>query len=872
MMISGSVRIPRAKQFPRFVRRGRRRLAAPASSSAARAAKSLLALVVAWLFVIGQKAPAFAAAPEQFALFPSDLRLSTPESRQQLIVQEIERGEVGRQQTSGIEWSSSDPNIATVNAGLVSPISDGRATITAKIGGQTTTASVTVEGMNNPFSWAFRGHVEPLLAKIGCNSGACHGALAGKGGFRLSLRGYDPAADCFNIVKQDRGRRVDLADPGKSLILAKPSGAIAHKGGVRFGTNSLEYRILSEWISSGAAPPRDADPRVEALEISPARSVQRVGDSQQILLRARYSSGRTEDVTRWVKWSSTDESVCRVDDAGKTQVVGPGEGAVVAWFASKLAIARVTVPYPQRPADSGQIVDRRKPRNFIDEAIDKQLARLNLPASPACSDAEFLRRAYIDTIGRLPEVAEARAFLQDSSPSRRDALIDKLLARPEFADYWTYKWSDMLMLNGTRLRPKALQTYYKWIHQQVADNVPWDQFVRAIVTATGESVANGPTNFYALSQSPEDMSENVCQAFLGLSIGCAKCHNHPLEKWTNDQYYGMASLFARVRAKGWGGEGRDGDGQRTLYVAESGELVQPRTGKPQPPTPLDGRALDFDDPADRRVTLAAWLTAPENPYFARSIANRVWANFFGVGLVEKVDDMRVSNPASNEALLLQAADFLVRHKFDLKSLMRAILQSNAYQRSSRPLAGNHLEHRFYSRYYPRRLMAEVLHDAIVQVTEIPTKFDSIAFPGNDRQKTEFYPLGTRAVQLYDAAVENYFLQTFGRNPRRIVCECERSDEPTMVQVLHLSNGDTLNEKLHAPGNRLEKLLNLRREGISSAAVIDEIYLASMSRFPTDVERQHLLPLLPSPGAKDEREIVEDVFWGLLSSREFLFNH
>jgi Protein of unknown function (DUF1553) len=300
--------------------------------------------------------------------------------------------------------------------------------------------------------------------------------------------------------------------------------------------------------------------------------------------------------------------------------------------------------------------------------------------------------------------------------------------------------------------------------------------------------------------------------------------------------------------------------------------VQPRTGKPQPPTPLDGQPLRFDDPADRRLALARWLTAPENPYFARSITNRVWANYFGVGLVEKVDDMRVSNPSSNEVLLSAVARYLAERKFDLKALMRVILQSNAYQRSSRPLAGNRSDHRFYSRYYPRRMMAEVLHDAIVQVTEVPTRFDSIGFPGNDKQKTDFYPLGTRAVQLYDAAVENYFLQTFGRNPRRIVCECERSDEPTMVQVLHLSNGATLNDKLHTPGNRLEKLTMLRRAGMSSAAVVDEIYLACLSRYPNEPEREHLLALLPPPGSPAEAEIIEDVFWGLMSSREFLFNH
>ncbi len=834
--------------------------------------KIRIELILGILIGCSPAAPALAAASEGLVVLPGEFTLATPASRQPLIVQEIERGEVGRQATNGIEWTTSDPRIAVVVDGVVSPVHDGRATITAKVAGRIATAQVVVEGTGRPFAWSFRNHVLPVLAKEGCNSGACHGALAGKGGFRLSLRGYDPAADYFNIVKQDRGRRVELSDPGRSLFLAKPSGAISHKGGTRFETSSLEYRILSEWIGEGTAPPSQRDASVEGIEILPARSLAAVGRSQRILARARYSDGRTEDVTRWVKWSSADESVCRVDDHGSAQVIGPGEGAIVGWYASKLAIARLTVPYEGAPASAGQVVDDRQPRNFIDQQIDKQLARLNLPASPACTDAEFVRRSYVDTIGRLPSVDEARAFLADGSPGRRDALIESLLARPEFSDYWSYKWSDVLMLSGTRLRPQALKAYYDWIHKQVSDNVPWDRFAGAVVTAVGDSLESGPTNFYTLSQSPEEMSENVCQAFMGLSIGCAKCHNHPLEKWTNDQYYGMASLFSRVKAKGWGGEGRSGDGRRTIYVAESGELVQPRTGKPQAPAALDQRPLDFDDPADRRASLARWLTKPGNPYFARSIANRVWANYFGVGLVEKVDDMRVSNPASNDGLLSAAADYLTANHYDLKALMRAILRSNAYQRTSRPLPGNRLEQRFYSRYYPRRMMAEVLHDAIVQATEVPTKFDFIAFPGADREKTDFYPLGTRAVQLYDAAVENYFLQTFGRNPRRIVCECERSDEPTMVQVLHLSNGTTLNDKLHAAGNRLEKLLRLRGRGMSSASVLDEIYLACLSRYPSESERASLLDLLPPPGDKAESEIAEDVFWGLMSSREFLFNH
>jgi hypothetical protein len=464
--------------------------------------------------------PAFAASAGPsggLAILPAQATLSTPESRQTFIAQEIAAGEPRRQRVSGITWSSSDPKVATVVDGTVSPVADGAATIIAKVDGATASARVVVQGLARPFSWSFRNHVEPILAKQGCNSGACHGALAGKGGFKLSLQGYDPAADFFNIVKQDRGRRIELADPGQSLLLAKPSGAIAHKGGLRFATTSLDYRVIAEWISKGAAPPGASDARVVSLEVLPARSSQKVGDRQQILVRAFYSDGRAEDVTRGVKWSSADETVCRVDDHGQAQVIGPGEGAIVAWFASKLAIARVTVPFSDAPGQPPATALGPKPRNFIDDQVDKQLARLNLPPSPACTDAEFIRRATVDTIGRLPTIDEVRSFLVDPSTTRRDALIVALLARPEFSDYWTYKWSDLLMLNGTRLRPQALKAYYQWIQKQVQSGVPWDRFVRAIITSTGESVENGPTNFYALSQSPEDMTENVCQAFLGLS-------------------------------------------------------------------------------------------------------------------------------------------------------------------------------------------------------------------------------------------------------------------------------------------------------------------------------------------------------------------
>ena len=426
----------------------------------------------------------------------------------------------------------------------------------------------------------------------------------------------------------------------------------------------------------------------------------------------------------------------------------------------------------------------------------------------------------------------------------------------------------MLLINGTRLRPVAVKTYYQWVHDSVRENKPWDQIVREILTATGASNENGATNFYALHQSPENMTENACQAFLGLSIGCAKCHNHPLEKWTNDQYYSMANLFARVRAKGWGGDGRNGDGIRTLYVAASGDLIQPQRGKPQPPAPLDSPALEFDDPSDRREALADWMTDPANPYFSRAIANRVWANFFGRGLVEQVDDLRLSNPASNEPLLAAAAQHVIDSKFDLKQLMRVILQSETYQRSSQPLADNRDEERYLSRYYPRRLMAEVLLDSIDQTLGTTTAFNEVAFPGADKQKTDFYKKGTRAIELYDAAVASYFLKTFGRNPREITCECERSDEPSMVQVLHLSNGETLNPKLAAKDNLIGRLI---KDDADDETIINAVFVAALARKPTSNELKNLLAVV-AEYKDDRRTALQDVAWSVLTSTEFTFNH
>ena len=822
-------------------------------------ALTLLALFVSTLSV----------RAESLVVIPAEVHLTGPEAQQYLLAERVLNGRmIGQAEMP--EWSSSDEKVVAVEGGVLTPRSNGIATVHVKAGGLSATAKVTVSDFDKPHSWSFRNHVLAVFAKSGCNSGACHGALAGKGGFRLTLRGYDPATDFHTITKQARGRRIELSDPGRSLILTKPTGAMPHKGGLRFEPDSRNYRVVSEWIADGAAAPSDIDPTVERLEVLPESVRLEVGQTQDFTVRAHYSDGHTEDVTQWAKFTSANEAVARVDEAGQVTIIGHGEGAVTAWFASRIVISRVTSPYPHEVP--GEVYAEAPRRNFIDEQIVAKLQDLNLRPSPQCDDATFIRRAFIDAIGTLPTSNEVRKFLAYKSNEKRDQLIESLLARPEFVDYWTYKWSDVLLVNGRLLRPKGVETYYKWIHNEVKQNTPWDEFARRIVTSTGSSVENGATNFFALHQDPQNMAENVSQAFLGLSIACAKCHNHPLEKWTNNQYYAFANLFSRVRAKGWGGDFRSGDGVRTLYVARKGELVQPLTGKPQPPTPLDGEPLAFESTEDRRIPLANWLTSPNNPYFARSITNRVWANFFGVGIVEEVDDLRRSNPASNDELLDAAANYLVENKFDLKSLMRLILQSKSYQRSSQPLEQNTDERRFYSRYFVRRMMAEVLLDAASQVADVPTPFTHIGFPGGDRQETKLYPKGTRAIQLYDSAVESYFLKAFGRNDRAITCECERSDEPSLVQVLHIANGDTLNGKLKAKENRISKLLAAE---MTDEQRLEEIYLTTLARFPTEKEEKAMLAAIQEVSAEDadQRRIVyEDVVWSLMSTVEFLFNH
>lgn len=707
---------------------------------------------------------------------------------------------------------------------------------------------VFLAGLASAQPVSFRNTVQPILAKFGCSSGACHGAAAGKNGFKLSLRGYDDFGDYLAITRGAQGRRIDLADPASSLFLKKPLNLVPHKGGQRFAIDSPECKLLLQWVAEGAPGPSEKDARIVGIEIVPHQVVMKPGQETQLRVMARFSDGRVEDVTRWAKYTSADTSVAVIADDGKVKAAGFGEGAITAWYLSTISAAVVTSPFENKL--TAEVFSQAPRRNFIDDLVLEKLASLKLPPSPRSSDAEFLRRVFLDTIGTLPTAAEARAFLDDSSPQKRDRLIESLLNRPEFVDYWSYKWSDLMLVSNPKLRPQDMWAYYNWIREQVARNTPWDEFARQVVTASGNTLENGAGNFYLLNDDPTRVSETVSVTFLGMSINCAKCHNHPLEKWTNDQYYAMANLFARVRTK------TAANGHFVIFSSGDGDVIQPLSGKPRPPQPLDGKAIALDAPGDRREALANWLVSRENPYFSRAIVNRVWANFLGAGLVEAVDDMRKTNPASNEKLLARLADFLADQKFDLKALLRLILQSESYQRSSETVAGNEADRRFYSHYYPRRLMAEVLLDGLSQVSGSPTAFKD-------------YGLGTRAIQLPDTKVDSYFLKTFGRPDRVITCECERTNQPSMAQVLQISNGDTLNMKLQAKGNRIDQLLAEKK---SDGEIVEEVYLSALSRRPTQVEKEKLAGMLRAAGEPEKREVVEDVYWGVLSSNGFMFNH
>lgn len=802
-------------------------------------------------------------ASAELKIYPAAVALAGKDDAAQLLVVDERDGRAVADLTAKATFAFSNAKVAKVDAAMLAPLADGETTVTATVNGQTATAKVVVLGTSKPAAWSFRHHVEPVLTRAGCNSGACHGALAGKGGLKLSLRGYDPDADHFVLTRQALARRIDQTEPENSLVLKKGAKLMPHGGGERLPEGSVHHAIVLNWIRAGSPGPMETDAALDAIEVFPKAALLKPKDEIRIAVIAKYSDGSTRDVTRWCKFSSSEDLVAGADEHGAIKVNGHGEAAITANFGTRLATMTVTSPFAN-PVDDA--VFAKSPRNnLIDEHVLAKLKLLHLPPSEQCSDAEFARRAFLDTCGILPKPEEVEAFLKDPRPDRRAKLIDALLERPEFVDYWTFKWSDLLLVSSRKLPAPAMWAFYRHVRQGVADNKPWDAFAREIVTASGSSLANGAANYFVIHKDTTDLVESTAVTFLGMSINCCRCHNHPLEKWTQDQYWATANLFGRVGLK-------NGDRAGEVFVQglPTGDALHLRRGTAMAPAALDALPAVEESKLDRRELFANWMTARDNPYFAKALVNRVWKNFLGRGLVEAEDDMRESNPPSNRELFDALTKDFVEKKFDVKHLMRTILNSAAYQRSSKPLASNAADDRFYSRYLVRRLNAEVLLDAYSDVTGVPTAFNKLSLgpTGGERAEGSF-PAGTRAMQLPDSLLISRFLDAFGRADRLQVCSCERTVDSSVTQALHLNNGVTLNDKLRDPKSRVAMWI---KEKASDAEIVSRLYKLALTREPTAAERAKLVALLAEAKTEAERrEAVEDLAWAVLTSQEFLFN-
>ncbi|MFM7320825.1 MAG: DUF1549 domain-containing protein [Armatimonadota bacterium] len=784
------------------------------------------------------------AAPTLIAV-GGPLRLPGPHDTARLLVDRVLPGGERRDASGDALYTSLDPRIATVDdQGVVRAGRPGTTTLVAAVPGGSTRIPVTVAGGTPP---TFLSDVVPILSRFGCASGACHGANAGRGGFHLSLLGYDPDSDWIALTRLAGGRRIQRAQPDASLLLRKAIGELDHGGGPRFTRDSVEYRTLRDWIALGAPGP-GADPRIVALDVVPARRILPVGSRQRVRVIARTADGKTRDVTRRTLFSSGDGAILEVDKDGMAKVVGPGEGAVVVRYAGAFTVARITAPYgPPKP-----VVPATDP---IDRLVNEKAAALGLVPGPGCTDDEFLRRASLDIAGALPTPETIRTFLADPRPDKRARLVDQLLASPEYVDHWTLKWADLLRVARKTLFPKGVDAYHGWIRKCVSENVGWDRFARELLTATGSAYKNGPVNFlragtemYQPVADPKDLGEATAQTLLGVRLQCARCHNHPYEKWTQTQFLQLGAFFARIDANA-GGE----TNERVIGNNTWGEVHHPRGTGPVPPVALDAQPLPATFTGDRRTALAEWVVAPENPFFARLLANRLWKHYLGRGLVEPVDDFRVTNPATNDPLLDLLATELRTGGYDLRKLMRRIVLTDAYQRSSRATPGSLRDTRYHSRFVPRRLPAETLLDAVCAATGTTETFDG-------------YPAGTRAAQLKETSVASPFLDAFGRPPRYTACECERSNEPTLGQALLLLNNPILDARIADPKGRVARLIDRKA---SPGEVVEELVLATLGRLPTPTERATWTAGIAS--AKDVRAAAQDLLWALICGKEFVFN-
>ena len=813
-------------------------------------------LIHCWLWapLLLATAPALAADAaldlstlERIEVQPERIDLRSPREQAIVLVTGYFPGGLVADLTREASIVSATPTIAEVRQSSVIPAGNGASELTVNIAGQQAKIPVAVAGFDQPDPISFRTETVAALTRQGCNSGGCHGAPSGKGGFQISLQAYDHALDELTLTKGDRGRRTNSIDPAQSLLLLKPTMVVPHRGGLKLRTTDYTYDVLRQWIAEGAAVDAPEGTRCVQLELLPAsgRVLKQPHWQQQIVARAHFDNGEIRDVTRLTYFTSSDEQLATVTPDGLLQGNRRGQVAVMARYLDQLVSCQFTLveeipgfEWSNPPAN-----------NFIDELVYEKLRELQYAPSELCTDDEFLRRVYLDLIGALPTLAEQEAFRADQRPDRRAQLIDLLLARPEHARFWALKWGDLLKLQKSEVAEAGVHKFHRWLVDAFEQNMPFDEFARRLLTAQGSTYDNPAANFVRALDESTEAAETTAQVFLGSRIQCAKCHNHPFENWTQDNFYGLTAFFNRTSRK---------PGMRleeeVIYEGRDGEVVQPRTGQVMKPwLPGDG-ALGDEALNDRRRAFADWLTAAGNPFFARVAANRAWAELMGRGIVDPVDDFRQSNPASNPALLDRLAEEFVAHKFDHRQLLRTILNSRTYQLSSQTTTLNQDDSRFFSHARTRMLSAEQLLDAISQVTEIKEPFAGL-------------PAGTLATALPSPDFKHEFLETFGRPARLTACACERNTNSTLAQVIQLFNGSTLQQKLVAKQNRFHRLLE---EGAQVGVVIEQLYLASLCRAPTEVELQAAVAHVVSKPTPAEG--LEDFCWALLNTEEFLTQH
>ncbi|MGC6442846.1 MAG: DUF1549 domain-containing protein [Rubripirellula sp.] len=780
------------------------------------------------------------------------LQLAGRDARLQLLVtgNTVDGGEIDI--SHDVAFSAEPTGIVTFEGSLVVPLADGEVSVFATTAsGQQIKTTVKVIQMGNEAPISFPDKIVPIFTKLGCNGGGCHGKVAGQNGFKLSLLGFGPREDHEHLASESRGRRISLANPDGSLLLLKAINASPHGGGQRLEKDSHEYRIMRRWIAQGM-PYGDENPaKLVGIEVVPQQRRMSPNSSQQLTVVATYSDGSLEDITRAAVFESNDPSMASVTDrglVGLNQVVG--DVAVMTRYQGHVSVFRADIPL-ERSEGEAEPTYSDPSGNIVDELVWKKLKSLGIPTSEICDDNTFLRRVTLDLAGRLPTLEEVSEFQANQDSNKRHALIERLLASEDYADYFAGKWNSILrnQRTGGGLQFASL-AFHEWIRESIFQNQPYDQFVRDIVAASGSVASHPPVVWYQQVPDTNQRIEDAAQLFLGQRVQCARCHHHPYEKWSQADYAQLSAFFTTVSKKSLGDPA-----EPSFFTRIGGATARdPSSGQNLVPAGLDSEDMQIAPYEDPREAFATWMTDPENPFFAKALVNRYWKHFMGRGLVEPEDDLRVTNPPSNPELIDGMAEHFVRYGFDTKSLIRLIVQSKTYQLSSNAKPRNLDDKRSYSRYYPKRLQAEVLLDAIDTLTLSPTRFSGV-------------PASVRAVALPDTGFDSYFLTVFGRPQSSTACECERSQEANLSQSLHLLNSEEIQSKLSSDGGRASLLAQDQRE---DADKINELYLIAFGRQPDEVEHQASLSYVSSK--ENKREAFEDLIWSLINSKEFLFNH